>query len=124
MNTTTEKETTAVAATLGSGLREARELKNLSLRAVEQAAGISNAYLSQLENNKIRKPSPFFLHKLSKLYDISYEKLMAAAGYASLEEGTASPKSFASGVLFNEELITSEESEELVKFLHYLRSKK
>jgi transcriptional regulator with XRE-family HTH domain len=121
MNTTTEKETTA---TLGSGLREARELKNLSLRAVEQAAGISNAYLSQLENNKIRKPSPFFLHKLSKLYDISYEKLMAAAGYATLEEGTASPKSFASGVLFNEELITPEESEELVKFLSYLRSKK
>ena len=121
MSMTTETE---VVSTLGSGLREARELKNLSLRAVEQAVGISNAYLSQLENNKVRKPSPFFLHKLSKLYDISYEKLMAAAGYAELPEGTATPKSFAAGAIFNEDLTTAGERDELLKFLGYLRSKK
>jgi transcriptional regulator with XRE-family HTH domain len=124
MSTTTGTEVAPNVPTLGSGLREARELKNLSLRAVEQAVGISNAYLSQLENNKVRKPSPFFLHKLSKLYDISYEKLMAAAGYAALPEGTATPQSFASGALFNEALTTPDEREELVKFLGYLRSRK
>jgi len=122
MNTTETAKAPIVG--IGPGLREARELKNLSLRAVEQAIGISNAYLSQLENGKIRKPSPFFLHKLSKLYDISYDQLMAAAGYAEVEKGQPIPKSFATGALFNEELISPEESEELVKFLGYLRSKK
>jgi transcriptional regulator with XRE-family HTH domain len=121
---TTTETSAPKGVSLGAGLKEARELKNLSLRAVEQAIGISNAYLSQLENDKIRKPSPFFLHKLSKLYDIPYDQLMAAAGYAELENNASAPKSFATGVLFNEDLITPEESEELVKFLGYLRSKK
>jgi HTH-type transcriptional regulator, competence development regulator len=120
MNTTINPNTKS----LGAGLREARELKNLTLRAVEQAVGISNAYLSQLENDKIKKPSPFFLHKLAKLYELSYERLMAAAGYAGDASTDASPRSFVEGRLFNEKLITPEEGEELVKFLGYLRSKK
>src|SRR6266568_6381035 len=66
---------------LGAGLRTARELRKLSLREVEEATGVSNAYLSQLENDKIKKPSPHFLHKLAALYDIGYELLMECAGY-------------------------------------------
>ena len=64
---------------LGQGLKLARDLRKLSLRDVEKATGISNPYLSQLENDKINKPSPFFLHKLASLYDIEYETLMEAA---------------------------------------------
>ncbi|WP_367119167.1 helix-turn-helix domain-containing protein, partial [uncultured Mucilaginibacter sp.] len=40
--------------TLGGLLKEARELRRLSLREVETQSGISNAYLSQLENDKIK----------------------------------------------------------------------
>ena len=75
------KEQTRKPGSLGEGLRFARDMKKLSLREVEEATGISNAYLSQLENDKIQKPSPHFLHKLAALYDLDYEHLMEAAGY-------------------------------------------
>jgi len=39
--------------------------------------------LSQIENNKIKKPSPNILHALAELYAISFENLMDMAGYIS-----------------------------------------
>ena len=52
-----------------------------SLRAVEVATGISNAYLSQLERGEAAKPSPDKLHALAKFYEVPYTDLMRAAGY-------------------------------------------
>lgn len=66
---------------LGKFLRETRTSKNLTLRDVEAACGISNAYLSQLENGKISKPSPHFLKKLAELYDANFEEFMQLASY-------------------------------------------
>ena len=43
--------------TLGKTLKNTRENVSLTLRDVEIATGISNAYLSQLENEKIKKTS-------------------------------------------------------------------
>ena len=48
----------------GQYLREKRKTNGLTLRSVEQKTGVSNAYLSQLENNKISNPSPSVLHNL------------------------------------------------------------
>jgi transcriptional regulator with XRE-family HTH domain len=67
--------------TFGETMRAARQARNLSTREVEQACGISNAYLSQMENDKIKKPSPHFLKKLAKLYDANFEEFMQAASY-------------------------------------------
>lgn len=64
--------------TFGSGLKCARELAGLSLREVEEATGISNAYISQLESNKVRRPSLFFLTKLATLYGINRDELFAS----------------------------------------------
>jgi transcriptional regulator with XRE-family HTH domain len=69
-------------------LTEGRDRKKLTLRDVQSATGISNAYLSQLETGKIANPSPHFLQKLSELYGLQYEVVMAAAGYA-LSSGSA-----------------------------------
>ena len=56
--------------------------KGLSLREVEEGTGkgVSNAYLSQLENGKIKKPSPSVLHSLAEVYVVPYEALMEQAG--------------------------------------------
>jgi transcriptional regulator with XRE-family HTH domain len=61
---------------LGPFLRAARERRSLTLRAVERASGVSNAYLSQLESGKIR-----LLHKLSELYEVPYALMLEQAGY-------------------------------------------
>jgi transcriptional regulator with XRE-family HTH domain len=70
--------------TFGQFLRAARERKSLSLRAVERATGVSNAYLSQLESGKIRQPSPIVLHKLAELYGVSYGAVLERAGYPAV----------------------------------------
>lgn len=61
----------------GITLRTARESIKLSLRDVEEATGISNAYVSQLESGKVRRPSPVFIRKLATLYGLEYERIMA-----------------------------------------------
>jgi transcriptional regulator with XRE-family HTH domain len=68
---------------LAQMLHQARSAKKLTLRDVEKATAISNAYLSQLETGKIATPSPHFLQKLAELYGISYDLVMVSAGYTS-----------------------------------------
>lgn len=51
-----------------SNLRSARKKNGYTLRQVEDLTGISNAYLSQLETGKIKKPSFEVVVKLNKLY--------------------------------------------------------
>src|SRR6266404_643492 len=115
-------ENDVAGQSLGEGLRTARELRNLSLREVEEATGISNAYLSQLENDKIKKPSPHFLHKLAAVYDIGYELLMESAGYVK-RKNPEGPKTLAGAALFAEKKLTSQEEEALTEYLAFLRSK-
>lgn len=108
---------------LGQGLKLARELRKLSLRKVEEATGISNPYLSQLENDKINKPSPFFLHKLASLYEIEYELLMDAAGYVQKKDKSQGPKTLAGAALFSLEKLTADEEQQIADYLNFLRSK-
>lgn len=105
---------------LGRFLREARQRKQLTLRAVESTTAISNAYLSQLESGRIRQPSPTLLHKLSEIYGISYADAMRHAGYPvpGDERSGEAPRPLAR---FGE--ITSEEEAALGEYLDFLRSK-
>jgi HTH-type transcriptional regulator, competence development regulator len=108
---------------LGKQLRRIRTLRKLSLRNVEEATGISNPYLSQLENDKINKPSPHFLHKLAKLYGVEYEMLMEAAGYVHDRQQTGGAATLTGAALFSDKSITAEEEVELAKYLQFLRTK-
>lgn len=49
-------------------LKNNRKRLGLTLRQVETATGLSNAYISQLENGKIKKPSYDTIEKLTALY--------------------------------------------------------
>jgi transcriptional regulator with XRE-family HTH domain len=111
------------ASELGTLLADLRTAKGLSLREVEEATGkaVSNAYLSQLENGKIRKPSPNVLHSLSGVYAVPYEALMEKAGYLlpSAERGGRRRRLAAFAI----DDLTAEEEEELLKYLAFLRSR-
>ena len=109
---------------LGALLADLRTAKGLSLREVEEATGnaVSNAYLSQLENGKIKKPSPNVLHRLAEVYVVPYEALMEKAGYLlPSEDGGGRRKRLA---VFAIDDLTAEEEEELLKYLAFLRSRK
>jgi transcriptional regulator with XRE-family HTH domain len=109
--------------TLGQELQIARKSKKLSLREVETATGISNPYLSQLENDKISKPSPQFLGKLASLYTIDFQLVMEQAGYVPRETRADGPKTISGGILFSQDLTATEE-EQLVDYLAFIRGKK
>ena len=108
---------------LGAVLADLRTAKGFSLREVEEATGkaVSNAYLSQLENGKIRKPSPNVLHSLAAVYGVPYEALMEKAGYLlPSQNGSGKRKRLAAFAIDD---LTAEEEEELLKYLAFLRSR-
>jgi transcriptional regulator with XRE-family HTH domain len=105
---------------LGQTLKDARELIPLTLRQVEEAAGISNAYLSQLENEKIKKPSANVLYKLASLYNIELNSLLAAAGI--IQESTDAKSKLLNSAALSAEKLTTAEEEQLLKYLKFLRN--
>ena len=81
---------------LGSDLKKIRSDNRLSLRDVESlakerqlGAELSSGYLSMLERDEIREPSPRILHALSSIYEVDYIQLMKSAGY--MPDDTKSP---------------------------------
>jgi HTH-type transcriptional regulator, competence development regulator len=104
---------------LGQTLKDSRDLMSLTLRQVEEATGISNAYLSQLENDKIKKPSANILYKLASIYNIELNNLLVAAGIIRESEG-AKNKLFNNAALSAEQL-TEEEERALMTYLKVLR---
>jgi transcriptional regulator with XRE-family HTH domain len=112
----------ARASALGVLLTDLRTAKGLSLRDVEEATAgaVSNAYLSQLEKGKIRKPSPNILHGIAAVYGVPYESLMEKAGYLVPSTRPGPRRRIAAFAIDD---LTAEEEEELLKYLAFLRSR-
>jgi transcriptional regulator with XRE-family HTH domain len=113
-----------VKVTLGEYLGSIRTDRKFTLRGVEEATSkeVSNAYLSQIENGKIQKPSPNILYALANLYGVDYDKLMELAGYITTTRTDVERHGRAA--TFSELNLTQNEEAELLKYLGYLRSKK
>jgi HTH-type transcriptional regulator, competence development regulator len=112
--------------TLGGYLAAVRSDRGLSLRQVEEMTGreVSNAYLSQLENDKVKQPSPNILHALSVTYEIDYIGVMERAGYLTPQQTSAAPKRHGRTATFAEIDLSSSEEAELMRFLKFMRSEK
>ncbi|MCK1656504.1 helix-turn-helix transcriptional regulator [Bradyrhizobium sp. 151] len=116
-----------VKLTLGQYLASIRADRGLSLREVERETEkvVSNAYLSQIETDQIKRPNPNILHALAQLYDVPYDGLMERAGFVAPTRSRRTPEQRHGRVAtFAEHNLTNEEEAELVKFLGYLRSRK
>lgn len=112
---------------LGKKLREERERLPMTLRQVEEATGISNAYLSQLENDKIQKPSANILYKLSTLYGVNLNLLLAAAGIIETSNGApeiTEENKILSNIAFYAENLNNEEKNQVLDYIKFLRHKK
>jgi transcriptional regulator with XRE-family HTH domain len=109
----------------GEYFKALREAAGMTLREVEKVAGVSNAYLSQLESDKVRYPSPLTLHKLAEIYGVSYELLMEKVGYPvpGRNEKKADPTGKPS-IAHRIGSITTDEELELLNYLKFIRSRK
>lgn len=127
----------------GHYLRDLRRVRRLTLREVEEQSGVSNSYLSQVENGRIRQPSPHVLQKLAVAYEVPYESLMARAGYIrpggvptgppgmredpapyTPAEAPAAPVAAPGWAFSIPQDLSAEEEVELQNFLQYLKFKR
>lgn len=113
-------------ASLGITLKNARKNVGLTLRQVEEMTDISNAYLSQLENDKIKNPSVNILSKLSSLYKVSLKTLLSDAKMIDKKEAQQEEinLSFAQKIAFRAEDLTEEERNDVLKYLEFIKSRK
>lgn len=68
------------------GLRQKRDM---SLRDVEKACGVSNPYIAQIESGDRPPPSPDILRRLARGYNVPVRYMMEQAGYLDEPEVTA-----------------------------------
>ena len=108
--------------TLGAVLKRARELRVLTARDTARAANISGAYLSKLEGDAVKKPSPQVLHSLSQALAVPYAELMRLSGYLVPGEPDRSASDAATAALFAN--ITDDEKEELLEYLAWYRARR
>jgi HTH-type transcriptional regulator, competence development regulator len=105
-------------------LKDIRGVRGVSLRAVEEATDISNAYLSQLERGEAQNPAPDKLQALATFYNVPYVDLMRAAGYLQKTERTMGPTndriSTVQAALMSANL-TPQEEDAVVKYIEFLR---
>ncbi len=120
-------ETTVMTEhTLGSRLRQARELRQLSLSAVAKEAEISTAYLQKLEVGDVKAPSPNHLYRLSNVLEIEYSELMRLAGYIVPNETAAAAKKRRNELThaMSSEELTEDEANVLAEYLLWYRSRR
>ena len=111
-----------MAESIGPALRQARGVRGLSVVDAARAATISPAYLSRLESDTVKKPSPHVLHQLSEALGIPYAGLMRLSGYQVPGHSDQPAAGAVSAALFAD--LTDEEREELLEYLAWYRARR
>jgi transcriptional regulator with XRE-family HTH domain len=111
-----------LALTFGALLKQAREVRALSTVDAARAARISPAYLSKLENDAVKKPSPHVLHQLSEALTVPYAELMRLNGYRLPGTSNVDPTDTVGAALFAD--VTDAEREELLEYLAWIRARR
>lgn len=116
--------------TLGDYLKDARRAMHLTLRDVEARTdrAVTNGYLSQIENNVIKQPSPNVLFNLAGLYGLDYGNLLERAGHHA-PAPAGSIQGIEDNVLAGLPLraiaeLNAEERQELTEYIAFMRQKR
>jgi transcriptional regulator with XRE-family HTH domain len=110
-----------MAPAIGPLLKRTRQVRALSAADVARAAGISAAYLSKLERDSVKKPSPPVLHQLSEVLAVPYAELMRASGYPVPGDVAAPSHDTIGAALFAD--LTVDERDELLEYLAWYRAR-
>jgi transcriptional regulator with XRE-family HTH domain len=111
-----------VTRSIGAVLKLAREVRVMTAVEAARAAGISAAYLSKLENDAVKKPSPPVLHRLSEVLAVPYAELMRLCGYLVPDTSRTGPAQSVETALFAD--LTDDERDELLEYLAWYRARR
>jgi transcriptional regulator with XRE-family HTH domain len=73
----------------GKKIRSLREEMGLSQAQLSAHGGLSQGYLSQLENDEVNNPSAAIIFRLAQALNVDPRVLMQAAGYDDLVSGSS-----------------------------------
>ncbi|TBV89160.1 XRE family transcriptional regulator [Lysinibacillus sp. OL1] len=76
-----DKERRNNVNTLGDLIKEVRKKSGLTTTQLAEMVEVSQGYISHLENERKKNPSPDVLARIAKVLDIPYIDLMVKAGY-------------------------------------------
>lgn len=122
--------------TLGEVLRAARQQLGYSLRDVERQTGgkVSNGYLSLMESDEVKQPSPNHLHHIAQAYGLAYTDLMQLAGYympaasahpsggaIARSAGGHSPAAATAGIALSAVGLTPDDIRQIEQYADFLR---
>jgi transcriptional regulator with XRE-family HTH domain len=107
---------------IGTVLRQAREVRGLTSIETARRAGISSAYLSKLENDAVKRPSPEVLHQLSAVLGVPYAELMALVGHPLPSIDPSPDHGRLGAALFAD--LSDDERDELIEYLAWYRARK
>jgi len=108
--------------TLGQLLKTTRTKLGKTLREVESITRISNGYLSQLESDSVKQPSPNHLHRLAETYALDYANLMTLAGYVPVAEFGALSSPETKSALYGAEDLSEEDRTKIQAYIEDLRA--
>ena len=111
-----------MANSMGGVIRQARAIRGLSAIDAARGADISPAYLSKLERDAVKRPSPHVLHRLSDALGVPYPELMRLSGYRVPGVSNAKATEAVSAALFAD--VTEDERDELLEYLAWYRARK
>ena|SRR5437868_5775566 len=111
-----------MTGSIGAALRQARGVRGLSVVDAARAATISPAYLSRLESDIVKKPSPHVLHQLSEALGIPYAALMQLSGYRVPGHTDEPAAGSVTAALFAD--LTDDERDELLEYLAWYRARR
>jgi transcriptional regulator with XRE-family HTH domain len=111
-----------LASSFGAVLKLARGVRELSTGDAARAAGISAAYLSRLESDAVKRPSPPVLHQLSEALAIPYAELMRLSGYRLPGDDESDTSDTVGVALFGG--LSADEREELLEYLAWYRARR
>jgi len=73
------------AQTLGGYVRQKREAAGFTVRALAAKVGLYPSYVTRLEQDLMRQPSPEKLQRIAEVLSVGHEDLYALAGYQALK---------------------------------------
>ena len=111
-----------MAPSLGAVLKQARDVREMSAADVARAAGISGAYLSKLESDAVKKPSPHVLNQLSEALSVPYAELMSLSGYPLPTRLKEPVGGGVAAALFAD--LTDDERDEMIEYLAWYRARR
>jgi transcriptional regulator with XRE-family HTH domain len=80
--------------TLGKEIRSLRDEIGMSQAQLAAGGGLSQGYLSQLENDDVQNPSAAVLSRLCRAMNVDLRVLMEAAGYEVAKQGNGTNEHF------------------------------